>query len=142
MAPAECERWLMWLRTQPPARTPDYPVSSHLCGGHCEGGGSPTFPRRAVDKWLLLLPLLTPTKCILGAHLLLPSRPSSLRGPNPRSITAEQWLEEKTRPEAVTRQMGNHGCPCFQTKEPHTGGGAPESCPNAAVASWAPHYTA
>lgn len=138
----------MWPRTQPPAGTPDSALCPHISvgGGHCEGWGSPTFPRCAVDKWLLLLPLLPPTECILGAHPLLLSRPSSLRpsslrGPNPRSIVAEQWLEEKAGPEAVMRQMGNHGWPCFQTKGPHTGGRAPESGPNAAIASLAPQLT-
>lgn len=74
------------------------------CEGHCEGWGSPIFPRCAVDKWLALLPLLTPPhpNAHLGSHPApLPTQhSSSLWGPRPRSTRAEQ-------------QRGNHGRPCL-----------------------------
>lgn len=75
-------------------------MSSRLCGGPCEGWGSPTFPRRAVDKWLLLLPLLTPTECIPGAYPLLPSRPHppAFGGQTPEaSWPSSGWKKKQDR---------------------------------------------
>lgn len=41
MVPAECEGRLMWLRTQPPARTPDTALCPHVSVGVTVKVGDP-----------------------------------------------------------------------------------------------------